>query len=400
MTESASKVYFNNCADKRNIIFNNMCWQMIRTAETGGIKMIYNGEPENGQCLSTRGNHKGIVQSNHTSQTLNSEYLYGNSFSYDTRNNSFNIYGSELVTWNDSTYKKLIGKFTCKSTTGSCTTLYQINGYISNTQAYASAYTLANTNYASIGTTSYSSNYYSPAMVGYMFNKVYNYKVKLNSEIALPYMFGSSFTYSNGTYTLSGTTQNITDWSTGYNSINNTHYICWNTTGTCSNLSYVFFTSYINYEDFTEQQVYYIDIIDGKSITDIVNEMLYDDDVNTYNSSIKGIIDSWFKYNISPTNLENAVFCNSRNMYNETDNGWNPNGGDTTSFMNFKSYIRNGDLSCNKITDQFSTFNNLARLKHPVALLEDEERYNLSSNSLLATGVIWWEISGYYFGSP
>jgi hypothetical protein len=34
-TVTAQNVYFNRCADKRNIKFNNMCWQMIRTTETG-----------------------------------------------------------------------------------------------------------------------------------------------------------------------------------------------------------------------------------------------------------------------------------------------------------------------------------------------------------------------------
>ena len=53
------------------------------------------------------------------------------------------------------------------------------------------------------------------------------------------YKYGNSFTYSNGTYTLSGTTQNINNWSAGYSSINNMHYTCWNTSGECSTISYL-----------------------------------------------------------------------------------------------------------------------------------------------------------------
>jgi hypothetical protein len=60
-TVDATKVYFNRCPNKRNIIFGNMCWQMIRTTETGDIKMIYNGNALNGKCESTRADHKGIV---------------------------------------------------------------------------------------------------------------------------------------------------------------------------------------------------------------------------------------------------------------------------------------------------------------------------------------------------
>ena len=125
---NAENVYFNKCADKRNIIFNNMCWQMIRTTETGGIKMIYNGEPDNnGECGSSRGDHKGIVGAQGSSQTLNAEYLYGDSFTYDITNSTFTLTDTITATWSDSTYQNLLGKFTCKNTNETCTTLYQIN---------------------------------------------------------------------------------------------------------------------------------------------------------------------------------------------------------------------------------------------------------------------------------
>ena len=47
--------------DKNNVIFAGQCWQMIRTTDTGGVKMIYNGEAVNNQCLSTRGTHVGYA---------------------------------------------------------------------------------------------------------------------------------------------------------------------------------------------------------------------------------------------------------------------------------------------------------------------------------------------------
>ncbi len=45
--------------DKNNVIFANHCWQMIRTTDTGGVRMIYNGEVVDGKCLNTRGTHVG-----------------------------------------------------------------------------------------------------------------------------------------------------------------------------------------------------------------------------------------------------------------------------------------------------------------------------------------------------
>ena len=47
--------YYRGAADKvnNNIIFGNFCWKIIRTTETGGIKLIYNGIPTDGKCNNT-----------------------------------------------------------------------------------------------------------------------------------------------------------------------------------------------------------------------------------------------------------------------------------------------------------------------------------------------------------
>ena len=54
--------YYRGDADKvnNNIIFNNMCWKIIRTTETGGIKLIYNGVPTDGKCETQTGNSTQI----------------------------------------------------------------------------------------------------------------------------------------------------------------------------------------------------------------------------------------------------------------------------------------------------------------------------------------------------
>ena len=47
--------YFRGDADKvnNNIIFGNFCWKIIRTTETGGVKLIYNGTPTDGICTNS-----------------------------------------------------------------------------------------------------------------------------------------------------------------------------------------------------------------------------------------------------------------------------------------------------------------------------------------------------------
>ena len=160
-TKSTEKIYHwygsnaeNGTAiqDKFNVVFAGQCWQMIRTTDTGGVKMIYNGEAENNQCLSTRGKHVGYRL--RTSQSLNSNYWYGTDYTYDKTNNVFSISGTtEQATWSEANASGLIGKYTCKQATetGTCTTLYLVESYYNTTSAYVIPLN-SNSNYSQFGT--------------------------------------------------------------------------------------------------------------------------------------------------------------------------------------------------------------------------------------------------------
>ena len=133
--------------------------------------------------------------------------------------------------------------------------------------------------------------------------------------------------------------------------------------------------------------------------------MLYNNNVNRYNSSIKGIIDAWYAQNLSTkTNmLEDTVYCNARNMSNQATNGWNKDGSLST-YINFKNYNLNNDISCANETDQFAVSNNKAKLTYPVALATHEELYTLTNNNnssyysvLTNTGAYYWGLSPSYF---
>ena len=126
--------------------------------------------------------------------------------------------------------------------------------------------------------------------------------------------------------------------------------------------------------------------------------MLFNDNVNRYNSSAKGVIDAWYKQNmINKTNkLEDTVYCNARNMINQSTNGWNKDGSLTITIQ-FKNYTLNNDLSCANETDQFAVGNNKAKLTYPVGLLQDEERNNINTLSLVGTEEDYWTFSPSYF---
>ena len=45
-------IYYRGNIDNNFIIFNNFCWQIIRTTEDGAFKLIYAGQPTDNKCLA------------------------------------------------------------------------------------------------------------------------------------------------------------------------------------------------------------------------------------------------------------------------------------------------------------------------------------------------------------
>ena len=130
--------------------------------------------------------------------------------------------------------------------------------------------------------------------------------------------------------------------------------------------------------------------------------MLYANDVNKNDSTIKAYIDEWYENNLASyeDKLEDTVFCNDRSMSNESSNGWNPNGGSTTNELQFKNYsTSNKNLVCANETDRFSVNNPKAELKHPIGLLSVPE-LNLAgygSSHYFNNGQYVWLASPRYF---
>ena len=270
--------YYKGNVQNNNVLFAGFCWKIVRTTETGGVKIVYNGVQKNGSCNNTG-----------TDSQLES-------------------------------------------------------------------------------TKAFNSNSTSPAYVGYMYNTVYPVADKsMSSQSNI--VFGNSFDYNsnNGTYTLKDT-KTVVTWSSGYNTINNNHYTCMTTGTTCSSIYYVFYTN--------SSAAYYITLTNGKSVNDSLNEMLYADDVNKNDSTIKTYIDDWYKSNLAiyEDKLErDAVFCNDRSILSL--GGWNPDGGSTTSnySLRFKNFNSVTSLVCANEIDRFSHSNSKAYLKYPIGLLSAPE---------------------------
>ena len=260
---------------------------------------------------------------------------YADSVTYDSSTKKYTLDSATATTLNVSTSNgsTLVGKYTCNqsTTTATCTNVYYIVGY---SNSYIYYYSLSN---GDVDGTDNGSNY----------------------------VFGSSFTYANRAYTLSDTTTiHSDDWTTNKTTVSNYHYTCLSSGTTCSSIYYI---SYID-----NGTAYYTTLTGGKSVSDALNEMLYADDVNTKDSTIKAYIDEWYENNLAryENKLEDTVFCNDRTISNL--GGWNPNGGSTASDLQFYS-MDNQSLICANETDKFSMSNSKARLNHPIGLLSYTE---------------------------
>ena len=97
--------YFRGDADKvnNNIIFNNMCWKIIRTTETGGIKIIYNGTPTDGKCETQTGEATQIGNSKFNDSNNDNAYV---GYMYGTAGST--TYEATHANTNDSTIKTYI----------------------------------------------------------------------------------------------------------------------------------------------------------------------------------------------------------------------------------------------------------------------------------------------------
>ena len=85
-TEGNVPVYYYRGNVDNRVIFANFCWRIVRTTETGGVKLIYDGVPSNGQCNNT-GSNSTIGSSKFNESSDNAKYVgykYGSSIDDET----------------------------------------------------------------------------------------------------------------------------------------------------------------------------------------------------------------------------------------------------------------------------------------------------------------------------
>ncbi len=276
----SSKIYYytaNNdtsgaeILNKNNVLFAGMCWQMIRTTDTGDVRMIYNGAVDsNGSCGTDR---KGqYAFSGIEAITLNSEHYYGTDYTYDSILKKFKASGNKLAI-DTAKPSSLIGSYTCLNTqkNASCSTLYQVL-YVEDSKIYAAAIKSSNI-YNSIGTSIFNNLYGYNSEMGYMYNGNYpgnTYEIsniEIKKEQIDPYSpYCTSVTYDASTkaYSCSGTSLGF--WEIGGDEPEK--LLIHNYVLLSDDSSVARYMIGVNIDDVANPYYYYIELTDGQTMDD------------------------------------------------------------------------------------------------------------------------------------
>ena len=402
-------MYYRGDVDNNHVKFGGFCWKIVRTTETGGTKLIYDGVPDsNGYCNNTgtasqigtsrfnQNNHSVsdvgymvgalytssladvawhdlVNKSSYYTSMANTNYYYANSVTYS--NGTYTLVYPTQYSWSDN-YYNLDGKYTCMSDNAtSCSVVYYVNDASSSYM-----YRVRMTN-------------------GETYDSLYQ-------EASEPtWIYGNDVTWNGNSYTLVDTVESKPiNWDTDRTSIvgNGHRYTCMSNSDICTAVYYIYETRF-------PFDFYYMTLNNGVNIEGALNEMFPEDSNlrNQTDSTIKSYIDTWYSNNMTEYTkyLEDTAWCNDRSIYelNSLDKDYTG-----TNSLYFGPYRKNGispyipDLSCPSLADSFtvSSENGNGKLTYPVALLTADETTlggsgyrGYSSNSYLNTGQSWWTLS-------
>ena len=432
--------YYTGDITNNNLVLNNYCWKMVRTTESDGVKLIYNGKYEKKEYDSITKDKYNVISNTPTGTpfTFNDstkKWTSGiagvnsgeNTIEFtvtEAGDYVLNYEVSSEANWDKGSFYKN-GTGLKVDLSGLYSGLIELNGLTTsdvikvvykkdssgNSNDDVVRFSIGKptgnvtTNCNNTGTNVYidsngiafNTNYNSPAYVGYMYGTVYKYSEKAASNFGT-YYYGSDVTWNGTTYTLNDAESGaIADM---YSKLSTKHYTCLSTSSSCSTVYYIY------YMESATDYAYYMTLTNGKKIEEALDEMV---NYNTTNSNIKTVIDNWYSTNMTNATeyIENAIYCNNRNI--STLGGWNPSGGNLTTPLQFNDHDEsNARLTCQDKEDQFTLkvdsggtlgYGNNA-LDYPVGLLTSKESslaFGGSSTNYLNNGDYYWLLSPDYF---
>lgn len=226
----------------------------------------------------------------------------------------------------------------------------------------------------------------SVAFSGYMYNKIYEvYAQPLEEDV----LASSEINYSNGTYTLVNPelTTSLTK-----------KYTCYSATETsCEKIRY-YFTTNFKYLGSRRTKGYVV-LENTPNIETAYDEMMYGDNLNTYDSPLKKLVDNWYQHYLSTYSdyLEDVIHCIDRYPLNSEyeeklkkyilgqvdDIDFNS----ITNRPSYEIYYKPVELVCNNILSSYSMNNSKAKLTYPVSASVSIDEHNLTKAAINRVGL-------------
>ncbi len=138
-------VYYYRGNVDNNIVYGGYCWKIIRTTDSGDIKLIYNGTPNNGACTATGDSTQSETSPfNSTYDNLaDAGFKFGQKFVIEdiamttgsATGSGFTWDGNQYTLTGTSTTLDSTHHYTCDNTTGNCSEL-RFYYYVDSTHHY------------------------------------------------------------------------------------------------------------------------------------------------------------------------------------------------------------------------------------------------------------------------
>ena len=108
-------MYYRGAVENNHVKFANFCWRIVRTTESGGVKLIYNGIPDsNGQCRATDDSVGTMISvfNTHYGDNTFVGYMYGTAYSNNYAVTHANTNNSDMKTAIDKWYSENMTDYT------------------------------------------------------------------------------------------------------------------------------------------------------------------------------------------------------------------------------------------------------------------------------------------------
>ena len=334
--DRAQNVYVFKSNDINNVIFSNYCWKAIRTTETEGLKLLYNGS-----IMESFEINKYSEDDFNVTNTASEPFTY-NSANRSWTSTSHTIYGNNPITLGIKNAGDYILKY---ESVGDCfgAKVYKNDTLIESIDPTSPGYIVLN------GLTTSDSikvNYYRGTC---------------------SYEEGDSITFSLG---LKGESLGNSCDNAYAKGINDTTYQYSSNTDSEAYVGYMY-----NKTTGTLREMLY-----GVTEEEVANatygEGVYTEatTVNVNDSLLKSTTESWFhnNSNINEDKLEDAVYCNDRSLSSSANLDAELSSGSVT-FASYDDRHPSTYLKCTNITDSFNTSNLKARTNYKVGFMTSLE---------------------------